>query len=221
VVDRLKMAGRPTVQLEENPLDQQLVTFNVGGTIYQVSRTLLDSHPDTMLARIASDTWNTGNGKAIFIERNGTRFECVLDYLRDGSVTVPFSVSKEALKTDLDYYGVRFKASHIRGLGSLGDLVTNTRDMARDHTWRAKEGELALEVVGLFVAHGSFNIHGGTSCTSNGQELKTFTSDIYLSKERMLHVNDHLRQFGLAFDTGKSNCVGQSQYIVRVLKNEP
>lgn len=166
------MAERPTVQLEENPLDQQVVTFDVGGTIYRVSRTLLDSHPNTMLARIASDTWNTGNGKAIFIERSGTRFECVLDYLRDGSVSVPLSVSKEALKTDLDYYGVPFEASHIRGSGSFGGLVTNTRSMARDHAWRAKEGELALEIVGLFVAHGSFHICILNGGTSSGQQLK-------------------------------------------------
>jgi hypothetical protein len=214
------MAGRPTVQLEENQLvDQKVVTFDVGGTIYRVSRTLLDSHPDTMLARLASDTWNTGNGEAIFIERNGTRFECVLDYLRDGSVSVPLSVSKEALKTDLGYYGVHFEASHIRGPGSLGDLVTSTRNMARDHEWRAKAGELALEIVGLFVAYGSsFNINVWDGKTSNGQQLKTCISDIYNSTERMSHVHDHLRQFGLAI---KSVSHGQYHCTVMVLDNEP
>jgi hypothetical protein len=212
------MAGRPTVQLEENSLNQQLVTFNVGGTIYQVSRTLLDTHPDTMLARIASDTWNTGNGKAIFIERSGTRFEYVLDYLRDGSVTVPFSMSKEAVKTDLEYYGVHFEASKIRGPGSFGGLVNNTRNMARDHAWQAKEGEIALEIVGLFVAHGSFSIKAKDGYTSNGEEFESFSSDIFKSKERMSHVNDHLLKFGLvAFDRYSGH---QTQYFVEVLDNE-
>ena len=33
------------------------VCFNVGGKIYEVSRSLLEQYPDTMLARMASDTW--------------------------------------------------------------------------------------------------------------------------------------------------------------------
>ena len=33
------------------------VRFNVGGTIYDVSRSLLDLYPDTMLARMTSSTW--------------------------------------------------------------------------------------------------------------------------------------------------------------------
>jgi len=33
------------------------VHFNVGGTLYEVSRSLLDQHPDTMLSRMVSDFW--------------------------------------------------------------------------------------------------------------------------------------------------------------------
>ena len=33
------------------------VSFNVGGRIYEVSRSLLEQYPDTMLARMASDMW--------------------------------------------------------------------------------------------------------------------------------------------------------------------
>lgn len=35
------------------------VVFDVGGTLYRVSRSLLEQHPDTMLARIASETWSS------------------------------------------------------------------------------------------------------------------------------------------------------------------
>jgi hypothetical protein len=35
-----------------------IVRFNVGGRIYEVAQSLLEQHPDTMLARIASDTWS-------------------------------------------------------------------------------------------------------------------------------------------------------------------
>jgi hypothetical protein len=33
----------------------EIVTFNVGGTRYEVSRSLLDLHPNTMLAKSASE----------------------------------------------------------------------------------------------------------------------------------------------------------------------
>ena len=82
------------------------VRFNVGGKLYQVSRTLLDQHPLTMLARSASKQWQTDPESEIFVERDGDRFAYVLDYLRDGRAFLPLVVSKEAFLTDLAYYGL-------------------------------------------------------------------------------------------------------------------
>jgi hypothetical protein len=82
------------------------VVFNVGGTKYEVSRSLLDMHPNTMLARSASKEWNTGETGEIFLERSGFRFQFILDYLRDDKVSLPLVVSKEALMADLVYFGV-------------------------------------------------------------------------------------------------------------------
>eukprot|EP00535_Pseudo-nitzschia_heimii_P006100 CAMPEP_0197185166 /NCGR_PEP_ID=MMETSP1423-20130617/11334_1 /TAXON_ID=476441 /ORGANISM="Pseudo-nitzschia heimii, Strain UNC1101" /LENGTH=177 /DNA_ID=CAMNT_0042636151 /DNA_START=109 /DNA_END=642 /DNA_ORIENTATION=- len=85
------------------------VRFNVGGTIYEVSRSLLDRYPDTMLARLASDTWKTNGddeNAALFIERDGDRFRYCLDYMRDcGIVNLPLTVSRAAVLLDLEYYG--------------------------------------------------------------------------------------------------------------------
>mmetsp|Transcript_2278 Transcript_2278/g.2606 ORF Transcript_2278/g.2606 Transcript_2278/m.2606 type:complete len:218 (-) Transcript_2278:144-797(-) len=96
------------------------VLFDVGGKIYKVSRSLLEQHSDTMLARLASDTWcatnNTSskndkqddNTTALFIERDGERFRCVLDYMRDGGIVhLPSNIQKEAVIQDLTYYGFR------------------------------------------------------------------------------------------------------------------
>ena len=48
----------------------QIVTFNVGGTHYEVSRSLISQFPDTMLARLSSETWrrqsNHGEEKPLF-----------------------------------------------------------------------------------------------------------------------------------------------------------
>jgi uncharacterized membrane protein YebE (DUF533 family) len=58
------------------------ITFNVGGTEYEVSQSLLDQYPDCMLRAITSSAdWNgsveDAEAKKIFIDRNGTRFQYV------------------------------------------------------------------------------------------------------------------------------------------------
>ena len=48
----------------------QTIKFNVGGTRYEVYRSLLEAFPQTLLERSASKVWNEG-GDEIFIEGNG------------------------------------------------------------------------------------------------------------------------------------------------------
>jgi hypothetical protein len=85
-------------------MDNNMVHFNVGGIRYDVSRSLLDMHPNTMLARSAHELWHTDPESVIFLERNGERFQYVLDYLRDGHAYLPVGIPKEALMKDLEYY---------------------------------------------------------------------------------------------------------------------
>jgi len=84
----------------------EVVTFNVGGQLYQVSRTLLSSHPETMLAKSASERWQDDSDSDIFIERDGEMFRHVLSYLRDGRVDLPLTIRKKGLLSELKYYGV-------------------------------------------------------------------------------------------------------------------
>lgn len=95
-------------------MSTRTVEFDVGGTVFKVSKSLLEQHPDTMLARMASDTWNksendeaSNESKPLFIERNGSRFQFVLDYMRDGKVSLRVfqEVTKESVLQELEYYG--------------------------------------------------------------------------------------------------------------------
>ena len=88
-----------------------MACFNVGGKRYEVSRYLLEKHPDSMLARRFSEQLHKAgpDDAEIFIERNGERFQYVLDYLRDGGrVFLPQTETKGALLADLEYYGIPF-----------------------------------------------------------------------------------------------------------------
>eukprot|EP00957_Ditylum_brightwellii_P183242 13957917-Ditylum_brightwellii.AAC.1 len=75
--------------------------FDVGGHKYKVSRSLIQQHPNTMLARISSEQWQKDPKAEILMDRNGDRFQYCLDYLRDGAVALPATVPKKALIQDL------------------------------------------------------------------------------------------------------------------------
>ena len=83
------------------------IQFNVGGIQYVVSRSLLEMFPDTMLASLASPRWTSTvtdgeTPKPIFIDRNGERFQYILDYMRDNcKVNLPISISPDAIITEL------------------------------------------------------------------------------------------------------------------------
>lgn len=111
----------------------QHILFNVGGHKYEVSRSLLNMHPNTMLARIASKEWNSEkNDGAIFIERNGIRFQFVLDYLRDGkAVSLPAIVSKKAFVADLVYFAVDNINEDL-----IDDRASNAWSLAHFHAQR-------------------------------------------------------------------------------------
>ena len=91
----------------------ETVTFNIGGQRFEVSKSLLDMHPNTMLAKISSDQWQEYPSEEIFVERNSNIFEFILAYLRDGRVDLPITTSKEMLVSELIYYGVDFDEGNI------------------------------------------------------------------------------------------------------------
>lgn len=83
------------------------VCFNVGGRIFETSRSLFDRYEDTVLATLVSDTWEDNPTKPpVFIDRNGDVFAHILDYLRYGSISLPLSVSKDMFLRDMDFFGI-------------------------------------------------------------------------------------------------------------------
>ena len=48
---------------------RKTIHFNVGGTKYEVSKSLIETYPDTMLATMISD--HTTKTEVLFLDRNG------------------------------------------------------------------------------------------------------------------------------------------------------
>ena len=86
--------------------EPETYSFNVGGRIFEVRRSLLESFPQTMLARSASEAWNQQQEKPIFIDRDSDLFRYCLNYMRNGQrVQLPYTESKAALLEEMEYYG--------------------------------------------------------------------------------------------------------------------
>jgi hypothetical protein len=106
------------------PMNSATVKFNVGGRLYEVSRDLLESFPSTMLARMASETWQKDPGATLFVECDSERSRLCLDCMRDGKVWLPCTVPKEAFLHDLDFYGFDdVDQTKIRGGSSYLDAA--------------------------------------------------------------------------------------------------
>jgi hypothetical protein len=88
------------------------VKFNVGGQVYEVSRSLLDQHPRTLLSTLAPIRKSNPESE-IVIDRQGLHFQYVLDFLRDGRVRLPSNESKDAVIKELEFYGVTFDKAQI------------------------------------------------------------------------------------------------------------
>jgi BTB/POZ domain len=132
---------------------RSIITFDVGGTSYRVSRSTIESFPESMLARLVSETWNEqDNDTPIFIDRSGSRFELVLDYLRDGTVDVPISMSRRALLIDFDYYGIQVDPKTILGTGTLSGLADANRNTVED----AESLRIVTRLAAHYLCSGSF-----------------------------------------------------------------
>ena len=84
----------------------QSVTFSVGGEKFELSRSLLDMYPGTMLSTSASERWQEDPESEIIMDRDPMLFHHVLAYLRDKKVYLPITVAKKAVLSELEYYCV-------------------------------------------------------------------------------------------------------------------
>ena len=81
--------------------ETETVRFDVGGTVYRVSRSLLERHPNTAMAKKAAE----GLKEPIFVEGDREFFKYVLRYMRHGEARLPVEVYKKDLLHDMESYG--------------------------------------------------------------------------------------------------------------------
>ena len=122
----------------------KVVKFNVGGSRYEVAKSLLEANPDTMLTRMASEQWHDDPVAEIFIERDGERFRFCLDYLRDGKILLPITIRKEAVLEDLEYYNIEVQDVNIVEYDAQGKIDLCSRAMFKGYQGLKEEMDSIL-----------------------------------------------------------------------------
>ena len=120
------------------PTKAATVKLNVGGSYYEVSRCLFGQRPDSMLARLTCDMWQTEESieEAIFIDRDGEMFSLVLNYLRYGSIELPTSLPMSMFEREMDYYGLSIAEETVHqstSVGTMKQIKQKLTDMELNH----------------------------------------------------------------------------------------
>lgn len=98
-------------------LEENIITLNVGGHMFTTTKdTLLKG--DTMLSKMFSGKykWNCKEGNP-FIDRDGSHFRYILNYLRSGRLVPPKDrQALEELLIEADYYGIKELSQEITSI---------------------------------------------------------------------------------------------------------
>mmetsp|Transcript_27861 Transcript_27861/g.34396 ORF Transcript_27861/g.34396 Transcript_27861/m.34396 type:complete len:279 (-) Transcript_27861:200-1036(-) len=211
------------------------VNFNVGGKKYQVSRSLLEMHDDTMLTRSASDQWQKEPESEIFIERDGALFRFVLKYLRDGKVFLPLTVAKNDLINELDYYGVDiFEESIVdertqgilavgafnKGAIALKETLTLARKEALELKIRRCCALVASDCIEAYMSSGNFMEKSTISFQELVDSSDKYFGTVYETMDKSIDIcNEYLSKVGLKISRfskkglrSVSSCGNQSSF---------
>jgi hypothetical protein len=204
-----------TAFCQAKPTSTKTIHFNVGGQKYQVSKSLLDIYPRTMLSKCFSDAWCSSHESEIFIERDGTLFIYVLKYLRDLKVSIPITVSKSDLLNELIYYGIEdineehiydnesqtFLAAKYFILGGqiMNDTLVQTRNEASELNIKRSCLLVVGECIERYISEGNNKdvlnfVQNETSDSHNDDYFGT----VYETQETSIDLcNQYLNKIGL------------------------
>jgi len=115
LVSGLNQGTSPT-DFSSSPLDTKvnpnLVLLDVGGSLYSTTLATLTSYPDSMLGRMFSGKFPVricDEDSRVFIDRDGTHFHYILNYLRDPfnfSLKIRDKAIREEIRAEAQYYGL-------------------------------------------------------------------------------------------------------------------
>ena len=170
------------------------VVFNVGGVRYELARSTLLLHPDPMLAVLVSERWESEEVKEpLFVDRDGQRFQFVLDFYRDGRARVPVDLFS-SVQAEFEYFGLPKSA-----VSKDPVYFRTSLDAVIKLKLKQAYTGLAIHLLKTAVATGRYKLvfsqnviyktFGMEKDLFNGNELKSVIQRI-IGVEPYIHTND-------------------------------
>ncbi len=112
------------------------VTLDVGGRLFKTSLDTLRMREESMLARMFSGQFLIEEKVPTFIDRDGTHFPFILNFLRDGRVDLPVDdLTKRQLVQEARFYSLpKLERQLTRGLWTVGTKIDVLNSVRK---WRA------------------------------------------------------------------------------------
>ena len=199
-------------------MSNRLISINVGGTVFTVSKTTLTMDPEGMLAKMCNtelphELDSCGN---IFICRNPKAFEVIVEFLRTGKLFhQEIGVSLAQLEVEADFFGLVGLLEMIRQLKSPEDDGTRKLIIVITSKGSLSGPILRLKTDGLQSTRYLFF---GLSNFKNAMRA-TFPATIDREYGRDLRTSDYTDKTIVTLDGRMSRHIKEKKYVWFCVRN--
>eukprot|EP00743_Colponemidia_sp_Colp-15_P003927 GILK01004236.1.p1 GENE.GILK01004236.1~~GILK01004236.1.p1 ORF type:complete len:297 (-),score=16.99 GILK01004236.1:301-1191(-) len=146
----MEVEGDARTRKSDSTVFPAVIRLNVGGTRFATSLRTLSADPTSMLAAMFSGrhTLSRDEDGCFFIDRDGTYFSYILNYLRDGDLTIPTDDSHllDSLHREVSFYQIaalEAKIEHLREHSQHNSLRISYKEVLTHLNSASKPVQLA------------------------------------------------------------------------------
>jgi hypothetical protein len=186
------------------------VRLNVGGTKFETSRSTLTRYPDSMLGVMFSGREGIqvplDDEGCVFIDRDGTHFRAILNFLRSGTLALPEDKAEERLLwIELRYYMLE---AHVSDEVLIGDRAVPSGKLVEVTPVSTPPVLLPTKVLQVLPSMGAVTAYA-LAWEANRQTIAQCSAEAQRETGGMVELlplaNDASLSFPLAENSGKHN----------------
>ena len=165
------------------------VELNVGGKHFTTSVQTLRKDPNSMLAAMFSGKFDTKPSKdgSFFIDRDGTHFRFILNYLRDGELILPEGeTALKQLRKEVEFYQIQGIVDELKPPAKPALPFEETKILTSEEHQQSLKGWLPTDLEGewrlLFRASrdGFTSVNFHSKCDNKGPTITIAKSGGYI-----------------------------------------